>query len=369
VRQRLWQVASGFLAILSLSWALSPVEAQTPANLPVAGAASGQVVRTNMPGVYAFTQAPAGFDPATATPGELARYGYPPRPGAAAGAEAAAQWQRVVRPTLERVVPALLRTHRYHRPMSALRLDERNGTVSSVNWSGYAVVGGSATPGLYSVVGHWTIPGVQQPFGVCSGGWEYSSQWAGIDGFNNDYLLQSGSEADAYCSNGQQATEYYPWLEWLPQAELEIYQSLSPPEPLPFFPGDYVVVAVWATQWVNGASQTGNLLYTDETQNWQASLTFSSASVGGTKVVGRSAEWIVERPDVNSAFGSLDNFTAIPWALVYATDLKQTHHTPAAPGTATAYNITMLDNAGAPISRVDLYSNSALWFYNEGSSR
>jgi Peptidase A4 family len=360
-----WRGASGLLVALALLWTLPSAQAQSPVPL-----APEKPRPTNMRGVYAFTGAPAGFNPDTATPDELARYGYPPRPGAGAPDEALSQWQAVTRPTLRRVVPGLLRTNRRHLPMSALHFDERNGTVDSLNWSGYAVVGGATSGAFYSVVGHWTIPTVQQPFGSCSGGWDYSSQWAGIDGFDNEYLVQSGSEADAYCSGGRQATEYYPWLEWLPGAEFEIYQSVSPLEPLPFSPGDYVVVHVWATRWVSGASQTGNLLFTDATQDWQVSLVFSSASLDGTKIVGKSAEWIVERPTINTnLLGSLANYTANPWALDYTTNLNQFLYTPGTPGTAKPYNITMVDDNGVPISHVDLYRNSALWFYNEGSSR
>ena len=129
------------------------------------------------------------------------------------------------------------------------------------------------------------------------------------------------------------------------------------------------MVQVWATKWVGGASQTGHMLFTDLTRNWQESLLFSAAQVGGSKVLGRSAEWIVERPLVDNKLAELANYTTNPWTLVYACDLRGHLHTPAAPGAATTHNITMVDHAGAPISYVKLYGNSALWFYNDGPSR
>jgi Peptidase A4 family len=378
VKGMVWRGAGGLLVAL-LSASLSAALAQSPAAPPVAGAlgatahaAPGKVVPTNLPGVYAYTQPPAGFDPGAATPEALARYGYPPRPEAAAGAEALAEWQRVTDPALRRIVPALVRTNRYHRPVAGLRVDERNAAATSSNWSGFALVGGAST-NFFSVVGHWTVPTAQQAFGVCSGGWDYSSQWAGIDGYTNADVLQSGSEADAYCDVGQQVSEYYPWLEWFPGPEYVIYQSTSPLKLPPFDPGDYLTVHVWATDWKNGVSKTGNLLFTDLTQNWQASFTFTAASVGGTTVAGRSAEWIVERPALvtGNSFTllTLANYIANPWNTASATDLNQFAHSPAAPGSAVNYNITMLDNDNAPISRVTLYGNTALWFYNEGSSR
>ena len=102
--------------------------AQSPADRPAAmalggepaGAAAATMVPTNLPGVYAFTQAPPGFDPDTAAPGELARYGYPSRPDVADGPEALAAWRMATAPHRKRVVPALLRTNRYHLPMTVV---------------------------------------------------------------------------------------------------------------------------------------------------------------------------------------------------------------------------------------------------------
>jgi Peptidase A4 family len=367
------------LVALGLCWAGTPTRAQSPASPTGAGplvgtaggAVSGTLVPTNMPGVYAFTQPPTGFDPNTATAGALADYGYPPRPAASAGAEALSQWQAATRPTLQRVVPALAPTGIYHGPVSELRLNPKNGAEYSYNWSGYALTHNAAAVGFYSVIGHWTVPTAQQRFGGCSGYWDYSAQWVGLDGYNSSDVLQSGSEADAYCDVGQQVTQYYPWFEWYPAPSFAIYQSTTPRKLYPFYPGDYLMVHVWATHWANGSSQTGRLLFTDLTQNWQASMLFRAPTVAGRKVktVGRSAEWVVERPSLRGTLLTLANYTANPWAHLYATDLNQFVYTPAAPGAAYPHRITMVDNAGGPISRVTMDGNYTLWFYNEGTSR
>ncbi len=365
----LWRGVRGSFAAFAVASALSPTQALTdpPAAAAIAGDAAGAVaatmVPTNLPGVYAFPGPPRSFDPDHAAPAELARYGYPPRP---ADPEALAPWRIATEPSLERVVPALLPTNRYHLPMAAVAADAPRDAIGSLNWSGYALHGDPGSAAFNSVLGHWTIPTAQQQFRTCSRDMDYSAQWVGIDGFANEHLLQSGSAANAYCEEGRQKGEYYPFLEWLPGPEFVIYR---PHERLPFDPGDYLMVQVWATGWVNGASQTGHLLLTDLTRNWQASLSFFAAELGGTNIVGRSAEWIVERPLVDSRLARLANYTADPWALVFAHDLSRGVHTPAAPGAATSHNITMVDDAGAAISHVKLYGNSALWFYNEGTSR
>jgi hypothetical protein len=346
-----------------------------PAAAPLAGsgalaANTGQMRPTNLFGVYAFTAPPIGFDRETASADELARYGYPPRPDPAAGAAALADWREETAPRLEPVIPELTPTAVQHRPMMLLGSDEVTGAAATLNWSGYAVVGAASAAPFYSVLGHWIVPTVRQRFGGCSASGDYSSQWVGIDGFDNRHLLQSGSETNAFCAAGQQQAEYYPWIEWLPGPEISIRRFLDPGRRLPFRPGDYLMVHVWATNWVSGAAQAGRLLFTNLTQNWQFRLAFASNALHGDGVVGRSAGWVVERPYVvGHGLASLANYTADPWTLVNAWDLARSVYTPAAPGAARSVQITMFDDKRIAISRVRLYGNTALWFYNGGPSR
>lgn len=84
---------------------------------------------------------------------------------------------------------------------------------SSSNWSGYAET--SAAP--YSgVSGEWTVPTL-----TCSGGSQYSAAWLGIDGFNNDSLIQTGTEQD--CSN--KSASYSAW--WTTSAQGFEEQTIS----------------------------------------------------------------------------------------------------------------------------------------------
>jgi hypothetical protein len=195
------------MAVFGLLTPLSRAAAQTP---------SPYAVETNIHGVYAYTQPPPGFDPSTASAEDLELYGYPPRPAANASAEDLARWQEVVNPALTRVVPQLKATNIHHRPISGLVI--RNSTsVGSYNWSGYALLQGSAR--FKSVTGSWIIPTAQQAFGTCSGT-DYAGEWVGIDGFSNVRVFQAGSEADAACSGGTTTADYYPWVEWLPDMNM-----------------------------------------------------------------------------------------------------------------------------------------------------
>jgi hypothetical protein len=339
--------AFGLLAPLSQAGAQSP---------------SPYAVETNIHGVYAYTQPPPGFNPSTASAEDLQLYGYPPRPAANASAEEVARWKQQVNPALIRVVPQLKATKIYHRPISGVTI--RNSTnVYSSNWSGYALVQGYAR--LKSVTGSWMVPPAQQAFGTCSGT-DYVGQWVGIDGFvsSNPRLFQSGSETDAACSSGTTTTEYYPWVEWLPASE---YVLESGGVPLPFAPGDYVIVNVTATNWSGGKSSTGALIYTDVTQNWQISGTIPASSIGGTFVVGKSAEWVVEAPEVGASIATLANYITVPWFQASTQDGLGNFDYPGLPNDTTAYNVTMVDSIGNPTSHVKLTGAQRLWFFDEGS--
>ena len=134
-----------------------------------------------------------------------------------------------------------------------------------------------------------------------------------------------------------------------------LYKNASTLTLFPFAAGDYVIVTVWAptTSWSGGVSTTGNLTFQDVTQGWTISLATTAAAVGGSEVTGQSAEWIVERTEVDGSLATLPDYITVPWYLTRAEDLGAVFHYPGSPGTAIAYNITMLDDGNAPVSFVD----------------
>ena len=151
---------------------------------------------------------------------------------------------------------------------------------ASSNWSGYALA--STTSGAYnSITGSWTVPAVSP-----SKGSTYSSNWIGIDGFNNSDLIQTGTEQD-YASGGAQ---YYAWWEILPAAETVI----------PGFtvkPGDVMSASI-----VNDGNGSWTITLNDTTQK----ETFSTIqSYSGPA---QSAEWIEEAPTVGGHVATLANY-------------------------------------------------------------
>ena len=163
-----------------------------------------------------------------------------------------------------------------HRISGLTRSATRSGWASS-NWSGYAVTG----TGFTAVTGTWTVPAVSATRKA-----SYSSNWIGIDGFNNSSLIQTGTEQDYY--NG--SAHYNAWWEILPAAETPI-SSIS------VSAGDVITASV---SQVSGT--TWNMTITDTTKNQAFSInqTYTGA--------GTSAEWIEEAPTVGGHVATLAHY-------------------------------------------------------------
>ncbi|HEX4493016.1 MAG TPA: G1 family glutamic endopeptidase [Acidimicrobiia bacterium] len=136
---------------------------------------------------------------------------------------------------------------------------------TSGNWSGYAGVANGIKLTYASAT--WKVPKVQAKQG-------YSSSWVGIDGANNNNLIQTGTEQD-YISGH---FVYRAWWEILPAAET-IIPSLT------IHPGDTMTGSV-----KNTAGNKWVIALKDVT-------TGKSFSINKTYTgPGQSAEWIQEAP-------------------------------------------------------------------------
>ena len=146
----------------------------------------------------------------------------------------------------------------------------------SSNWSGYAKTGT-----FTSVTGHWTVPTVSGT------GSHFSSQWAGIDGFNNSNLIQTSTEADVISGRAS----YDAWWEILPAPETVITG-------MTVRPGDSMSATITK---VSGT--TWNIRLTDNSTG----VTFNSNKAYSG--AGTSAEWIEEATEVNGRIGTPPRFT------------------------------------------------------------
>jgi hypothetical protein len=152
---------------------------------------------------------------------------------------------------------------------------------ASSNWSGYAL--SSKTSGTYSsITGSWVVPSVSP-----SNGSTYSSNWIGIDGFNNSSLIQTGTEQDYSSSGGAQ---YYAWWEILPASE-QLIPSIT------VHPGDTMSASI---QNDGGGMWTITLTDTTDGQSYTALEAYSGPA--------QSAEWIEEAPTIGGHVATLANY-------------------------------------------------------------
>jgi hypothetical protein len=328
---------------------------------------------------------PAGFNPLTATDALLDHYGFPPRPNPRTSPRDYAVWQAAVGGNVRRIVPRQQVTTIRNAPATivaktqTLRPAAAQTTfaATSTNWSGYAIQDGlnpfkAANSTIYGV---FMVPTVRQAAGACTGGWDYSSMWVGFDGLNSNDVLQAGVEADAYCSNGSKQQKYSAWYEWYPAYAVQVSAPV-------ISPGDLIYVYVW-----NTGPTTGHYYLRNMTTGAASSLQFTAPA--GTQLQGNSMEWVVERPQVDRVLATLASYIASPWydarALIPSGTKKLTY-APGASPSGELYSITMLDNAGSPISYGETTTSSGysyvdqqgklhhllgsgLWFFDEGSAK
>ena len=166
----------------------------------------------------------------------------------------------------------------FHRPRIRLAgSGNRAAGWSSSNWSGYALSGS----GYNSVTAQWVVQSVARSRKAT-----YSSEWVGIDGYNNSSLIQTGTESDYY--NG--AAHYDAWWEILPAAETVIPS-------IPVSPGDHMSAAI-----TKGSGSSWTITINDTTRNTSFSTT---QTYTGPQT---SAEWIEEAPTVGGRIAPLANY-------------------------------------------------------------
>lgn len=320
----------------------------------VPSAVAQLAIATNLPGATTSIAPPSGFNPLTASDSELANYGFPPRPDQSISANAYATWERAMKASKERVFPVLELTNHFNGPNVALSKGT-NGTSTSSNWSAYVdttSAGGYGSTSFYWVAGDFVIPVATQAYGACTGGWDYSSSWVGIDGWGSGDVLQAGTESDAYCSGGSKSSYYSAWYEWYPFGSVRISS-------LPVAPGDDMFVEVWSTSSTQGYAYLVNY-------NTNQSVVIGFSAPSGTHLIGNSAEWVVERPGVGCCLATLTNYISDYFSSSDASTFGGTYYYP---GSAGAIAVTMLDGSGHPISYPSLLGTYGIWFQDEGSAR
>jgi hypothetical protein len=332
------------------------------APLPTAAVAQNvPEVPTNVPGISLVMPPPATFDPVHASAATRAQYGVPPAPDAVAAPKAYQDWKASVMVPRSTEVPVVQQTDLFNRPNRRIATKGAlsNGVISTTsgNWSGTSVVNGTFST-VEAIIGRFVVPTAHQAFGACTGGWDYSSQWPGIDGNGSSDVLQGGTEVDAYCNGSTTSSFYSAWTEWYPAGEVRVSSPAV-------HPGDLMQVEVWSV-----STTSGYVYFTDFSTNTTAEYHLTAPS--GTTLKGNSVEWIVERPGIGGGLATLTNYIDSAWpygiAWNYQASPATYYYEGQNPSVGTLEEITMLDNNGAGISSAAVENADFLWFQDYGSA-
>jgi hypothetical protein len=201
-----------------------------------------------------------------------------------------------------------------------------NDSVSSTNWSGFAVTGPAGS--VSDAKGSWVVPTIQ---GTCPSTNQYSSFWVGIDGYSSGTVEQTGTDSD--CQGG--VATYYSWFEFFPHP-LSIINGIS------VHPGDIMSAEVHAN---GGRSFTVSITDTSTHQSFTTSSNVRRAQA-------LSAEWIAEAPSSSGGVLPLANFGTAKFGSdntgVSSTCFATISGTTGAFNTfASVHQITMVSNSGA----------------------
>jgi hypothetical protein len=224
-----------------------------------------------------FELPPDGFDPLSADPQSLRRYGLPRRPDPEREPKLASVFQRAFSRPWNYTQPELVTDP----TINALRAAQRaRGEFTSGDWGG-AVVTTAANEPPNSAFAQFTVPTVLE-FDPSFTEQMIVGFWVGIGGYGNGTLLQAGIGATVTPNPDFPwlgSVSYWGWTEWTPAGYVVNNFEVQA--------GDTVSVLVCAPQPNHGFVMLGN------------SRTSQAVSVGispqpGETANGPSAEWIIE---------------------------------------------------------------------------
>jgi hypothetical protein len=211
-----------------------------------------------------------------------------------------------------------------HAPMRLHAAPSGDGTVSSDNWSGYAVTGTNFT----YAKGSWHVPQVDCTTTPNS----QSAFWVGIDGFSDKTVEQTGTASNC---NGT-TPEYFVWYEFYPANPVVITS-------IPIAAGDTM-----------GASITysdGKFTIGIDNRTTGKEFHITRAVSGAERT---SAEWIAEAPSVNGVPVPLSDFVRVSFGEDYTSDPDSNY------ATDSAVNDGPIIDFGSDVQEITMFSNTGV---------
>lgn len=229
------------------------------------------------------------WDPTLASDDELKHYGIPERP---ADKESLKQWESMVKGKM------------YIKPSftpikSSSHKVKFNTYANTQNWSGYVKKCKTGYT-LKSVLGTWTVKTASATLGNRPAD---SAPWVGLGGYAplNSALAQAGTVSNV-TSGG--TSEYYTWFEVI---GTNLDESAYKLDNMATSPNDSITINVFVS-YVSSTDLTNiNYYIVNNTTNTYTSFSkVASGNYTGQNQLGSSAEWILERPELNlTNFGSV----------------------------------------------------------------
>jgi Peptidase A4 family len=281
---------------------------------------SGGTIRT-------FPLPPVGFDPLKADERLLDLYGFPRRP---TDPQLAARWESVLSRPIRLVEPRFRAMTHKRRRLPEVRSRGEHGVETTGIWSG-AVVHAPQGDTFKWVEGTWTVPNAYPPIGAQDGVWYSASTWIGIDGIDGSGdVLQAGCDSDVMVSAGNIQRQLNPWWEWYPGGSFWITTfNVSQ--------GDTLNCLICVT---DGSTTQAEIFLYNVTSNIATS--FLATAPTNTFLVGNTAEWIVERLEIDTNTPELARYGDV-------------YFDEAAAGTVAG--VTLRPGSGNTINMVDDSSN------------
>lgn len=236
--------------------------------------------------IRAFKTPPANFSALKADDKELIVYGIPARP--VHDERMLERWKTMFNRPLNLIHPTFREMTYKRRKLPKRTSKATHGTETTDIWSG-VVVHAPAGDSFRWVEGTFTVPNAYPPMHAQNGVWYSASAWVGIDGIDGSGdVLQAGCDSDVMKQNGSIQRQLNPWWEWYPAGSFWISN-------LTISQGDTINVLIC----VDSGSTTEALIFIyNLTSN--IGTNFQATAPTGTNLQGNSAEWIIERLEIDT---------------------------------------------------------------------
>ncbi|MBV8650712.1 MAG: hypothetical protein JO255_04545 [Alphaproteobacteria bacterium] len=255
-----------------------------------------------------FPFPPPDFDPLSASPAELAKYGLPRKPNADRQPELLKAWLRLFERPLTFRHPGLTTVMELIQKPEALPISVGSTRIeNSPNWCGASIVphGGRQ---FVLMFGEWTVPKPSLPpppeQGPAGQRNDYHCvMWIGLDGsrrYLDSSLPQIGTEqvltVDAA---GQQSYSYFPWFQWWARHQVAVARTTLTDIQIDAGVQVMAMISVIDPHHVVAVFRTFaplnqiTILVERSPEVW---LTSARNSKIRPAIAGATAEWILERP-------------------------------------------------------------------------